>query len=145
VTSLHAATPEARRRRLHVESSLSPAPVAGDPHLIERLAVNLVDNAVRHNTAGGTVQLSTGRQDGRAVISVANTGPVIPPAEVTRLFQPFERLAARRAGDGDGHGLGLSIVAAIAGAHDATIAADAQPEGGLRVRVSFPCPPASTS
>jgi signal transduction histidine kinase len=140
--SMHSVTPEAERQRLHMQTSLNPAPVLGDPHLIERLAANLLDNAVRHNTRGGTVQLSTGQQDGRAVISVANTGPVVPPAEVTRLFRPFERLAAPRASNGNGHGLGLSIVAAIAEAHGATITAHPRPEGGLRIQVSFPGQPA---
>ena len=136
--SLRAASPEAGRQQIRMETALHPAPVLGDPRLIERLAVNLLDNAVRHNTTGGTVHLTTGQQDGRAVISVANTGPVIPPAEISRLFRPFERLATARASNGSGHGLGLSIVAAIADAHDATIAAHARPEGGLRIRVSFP-------
>jgi len=136
--SLHAARPRARRQQLHMQVSLHPAPVLGDPDLIERLAANLLDNAVRHNTTGGTIQLTTGQQDGRAVISVANTGPVIPPAEVTRLFRPFERLATTRASNGNEHGLGLSIVAAIARAHDATITAHARPEGGLHIRISFP-------
>ena len=135
---LRAATPEAERRRLRVAAALNPVPVLGDPNLIERLAVNLLDNAVRHNTAGGTVQLTTGQQDGRAVISVVNTGPVIPATEVTRLFRPFERFATPRASNGNGHGLGLSIVAAIARAHDATITAHARPEGGLDIQVSFP-------
>jgi signal transduction histidine kinase len=143
--SLHAARPEVGRQQLHVQTALNSAPVLGDPNLIERLAANLIDNAVRHNTTGGTIQLTTGQHDGRAVISVANTGPVIPPAEVSRLFRPFERLATPRVnGNGGGHGLGLSIVAAIAGAHNATIAAHAQPEGGLRIRVSFPCQPPDT-
>ena len=139
--SLHATGPEADRQRVRVETSLHPAPVLGDPRLIERLAVNLLDNAVRHNAMGGTVQLSTGQRDGRAVISVANTGPLIPPAEVTRLFRPFERLATPRASNGNGHGLGLSIVAAIAEAHGATITARPRPEGGLRIQVSFPGQP----
>jgi signal transduction histidine kinase len=124
-----------------METSLHPAPVLGDPDLIERLAVNLLDNAVRHNTRDGTVHLTTGQRGGRAIISVTNTGPVIPPAEISRLFRPFERLATPRASNGRGNGLGLSIVAAIADAHNATITADARPEGGLRVRVSFPCQP----
>ena len=136
--SLHAATPEAERRQLRIQAALNPAPVLGEPHLIERLAANLLDNAVRHNTMGGTVQLTTGQQDGCAVLSVTNTGPVIPPAEITRLFRPFERLATPRASNGNEHGLGLSIVAAIADAHDATIAAHARPEGGLHIRISFP-------
>jgi signal transduction histidine kinase len=151
---LRTATPEAERQWLHLQASLNPAPVLGDPNLIQRLAANLLDNAVRHNTPGGAIHLTTGQQNGHAVISVSNTGPVIPPAEITRLFRPFERLATPRAGNGDGHGLGLSIVAAIAGAHDATIAATARPDGGLHVRVSFPragaadtqvCPPSPAS
>ena len=139
--SLRAASPEAGRQQIRLVTALHPAPVLGDPRLIERLTVNLLDNAIRHNTTDGTVHLTTGQQDGRAIISVVNTGPVIPPAEISRLFRPFERLATARASNGNGHGLGLSIVAAIADAHDATIAAHARPEGGLRVRVSFPCQP----
>jgi signal transduction histidine kinase len=136
--SLHATAPEAERHRLHVQTSLDPAPVLGDPNLIERLAANLLDNAIRHNTAGGTVQLTTSQHDGHAVISVANTGPLVPPAEITRLFRPFERLATARASNGHGLGLGLSIVAAIADAHSAAITAYARPEGGLHIQVSFP-------
>ena len=71
-------------------------------------------------------------------MSVTNTGPVIPSGEVERLFQPFQRLDPRRAVYKEGHGLGLSIVRAIASAHGAAIAADPMPEGGLSVRVSFP-------
>ena len=139
--SLRAASPEAGRQQIRMVTALHPAPVLGDPRLIERLTVNLLDNAIRHNTTDGTVHLTTGQQDGRAIISVTNTGPVIPAAEISRLFRPFERLATPRASNGNGHGLGLSIVAAIADAHDATIAAHARPEGGLRIRVSFPCQP----
>ena len=143
-TSLHTTALEAARLNVRVEPSLHPAPVLGDASLIERLVVNLLDNAVRHNITGGTIQLSTGQQGGRAVISVANAGPVIPPAEIARLFRPFERLTASRASNGNGHGLGLSIVAAIANAHGATIAAHARPEGGLRIQVSFPGQPPAT-
>jgi signal transduction histidine kinase len=142
-TSLPTARQAAEPQRVQVEALLRPAPVAGDPSLIERLAANLIGNAVRHNVPGGTVQVSTGQRDGRAVITVANTGPAIPQTEVPRLFQPFERLAARQAGDG--HGLGLSIVAAIAAAHGATIDAHNQPEGGLRIQVSFPSQPSDTN
>ena len=120
-------------------------PAHGDVHDPPSLGVNLLDNAVRHNTMGGTVQLSTGQQDGRAVISVANTGPLVPPDEIARLFLPFERLATTRAANDSGHGLGLSIVAAIANAHNATIAAHARPEGGLRIEVSFPGQPPDTT
>jgi signal transduction histidine kinase len=79
-------------------------------------------------------------KDGKAVLSVTNTGPLIPPADVDRLFQPFQRPDRRRANHKDGHGLGLSIVRAIAAAHDATITAHPVPDGGLCVSVSFPQP-----
>jgi signal transduction histidine kinase len=123
---------------LHVETAFRSAPLEGDPRLIERLVANLVDNAVGHNVIGGQIQVSTTVIDGKAVVSVTNTGAVIPPAEIGRLFQPFQRLDPHRTHHNDGHGLGLSIVRAIAGAHGATINARPEPEGGLRVDVTFP-------
>jgi K+-sensing histidine kinase KdpD len=74
------------------------------------------------------------------VLAVTNTGAVIPPTEINRLFQPFQRLDRHRTHHKDGHGLGLSIVRAIAGAHRVTITAHPEPEGGLRVEVTFPPP-----
>ena len=71
------------------------------------------------------------------MLSVTNTGPVVPPSEVDRLFQPFQHLDGRRVHH-NGHGLGLSIVKAIATAHGATVAASAPPGGGLSVEITFP-------
>jgi signal transduction histidine kinase len=136
-TCLASAGAEARRRDLHVETSLDRAPLLGDQDLIARLVANLLDNAVRHNVPGGTVEVRTTGRDGKAVLSVANSGPVIPPGEVGRLLQPFQRLATSRSSDGDGHGLGLPIVRAIATAHGATLTAPARPEGGLCFQVCF--------
>jgi signal transduction histidine kinase len=116
----------------------APAPLGGDSVLVERLVVNLLTNAVRHNVVGGDVEIVTGVTEDGAFLSVTNTGPVIPPADVDRLFQPFQRLDPRRAVYQDGHGLGLSIVRAIASAHGASIVADPMPGGGLSVRVVFP-------
>ncbi|MGO9669860.1 MAG: sensor histidine kinase [Streptosporangiaceae bacterium] len=135
---LRGAKSRIERDRLRVETSVSPAPVLGDPDLIDRLVANLLDNAVRHNLPGGTVEVSTAVRDGRAVLTVANSGLVVPPAEVDRLFEPFQRLETARTSDGSGHGLGLSIVRAIAAAHGAVLAAHAPPEGGLRIEVAFP-------
>jgi signal transduction histidine kinase len=135
---LRTASARIQRRRLHLQASLSPAPLYGDPDLIDRLTANLLDNAIQHNAPAGAIDISTGASNDHAVLTVANTGPLIPAAEVSRLFQPFQRLA--RTSNGNGHGLGLSIVAAIAAAHGADVAAHARPGGGLHIQVSFPAP-----
>jgi signal transduction histidine kinase len=130
--------PETRRLGLRLEAATTPAVLDGDPVLTERLVTNLVDNAVRHNIPGGWVQVATRTVAGRVTVSVVNTGPVIPPDQVDALFQPFHRLRSRRASHG--HGLGLSIVHAIATAHGATVTAQALPRGGLAIEVVFPPP-----
>jgi signal transduction histidine kinase len=122
---------------LAFETRFEPARTTGDPRLVERLAANLVDNAVKHNIAGGSVTVETRVEGGHAVLRVVNTGRHIRPDEVARLFQPFERLEPERV-DRAGLGLGLSIVDAIARAHGATLTATAPPEGGLAVEVAFP-------
>lgn len=132
--------PEIEQRVIHVEGVTTPAPLEGDPLLVERLVANLLTNAIRHNDVDGRVEVVTGVKDGKAVLTVTNTGPRIPPAQLERLFQPFQRLDARRAHYKDGHGLGLSIVRAIASAHGATIAARPLADGGLSVSVIFPRP-----
>jgi len=132
---------EAGRRGIHVDATLAAAQAAGDPRLVESLVANLVDNALRHNMAGGRVEISTAMTAGRASISVTNTGTVIPPEEVERLFRPFQKLGPERISHIGGHGLGLAIVDAIARAHDAALAARPRPDGGLDVAVSFPASP----
>jgi signal transduction histidine kinase len=132
--------PEIGRLGIYIDEATDPAPLDGDSLLIERLVANLLTNAVCHNVADGRLEVRTGVKDSRAVLSVTNTGPLIPPAEIDRLFLPFQRLDRRRANYKDGHGLGLSIVRAIATAHDATITARPKPNGGLCVSVIFPQP-----
>jgi signal transduction histidine kinase len=139
--ALAAARPAISRLGLNVHASIQPAIVEGDPLLVQQLAANLIDNAVRHNIPGGEIQVATRTSGGHAVLSVTNSGEVIPPGEVDRLFQPFQRLGPRRARRDGGHGLGLSIVRAIATAHGATIGARALPDGGLAIDVTFPPPP----
>jgi signal transduction histidine kinase len=118
--------------------TLDPAPIAGDPRLTESLVANLADNALAYNVPGGWADIRTETRDGHAVLSVSNTGPVVPPDEVERLFQPFQRLGTSRVRNAGGYGLGLAIVRAIAHAHDATVTARAREGGGLDIDVSFP-------
>jgi signal transduction histidine kinase len=127
---------EAGRLGVRVQAALGAAPATGDPSLAESLVANLVDNALRHNVPGGLAEIATRAGGGRAVISVANSGPAVAPDELDRLFQPFQQLGGERVGSG--HGLGLAIVRAIAGAHGATLTARPRPGGGLDVEASFP-------
>jgi signal transduction histidine kinase len=131
---------EIESRGLQLHAALDPAGAEGNPQLLERLVANLIDNAIGHNVAGGRVGITTATSSAGAVLSVANDGPVIPPQELERLQRPFQRLGADRIHQGDGHGLGLSIVHAIATAHGATVAVRAQPDGGLAIELSFPAP-----
>jgi signal transduction histidine kinase len=140
-----AARPAIGRLGLHDSTDIQPAALDGDPFLIQQLAANLIDNAVRHNIPGGDIEVSTTTSDAGAVLSVANSGQVIPAAEVDRLFQPFQRLGARPARRDGGHGLGLSIVKAIATTHAATITASPRPGGGLTIDVTFPPPPVTAA
>jgi signal transduction histidine kinase len=129
---------EAERRAIRIDASLASAPLTGDPALAESLIANLVGNAIQHNMDGGLVEITTGISDGLAVITVSNTGPLVPADEVDRLFQPFQRLGTQRLRQPSGHGLGLAIVSAIVSLHGATLTASARPAGGLDISVSFP-------
>lgn len=123
-------------RSLTTVAALEPARTSGDASLVERLVANLVSNAIRHNVPDGRVEVATHTTSGRAVFSVANTGPFVPPAELPLLFQPFHRVSSH-ANRSEGVGLGLAIVQAIANAHDATVTARPRRGGGLGIDVAF--------
>jgi signal transduction histidine kinase len=125
--------------QVSLATSISAAMAAGDPGLTERLVANLVDNAIRYNAAGGRVEIGTGTRAGRPYLTVANTGPVIPPDQLGRLFRPFQRMDPARRAPG-GLGLGLAIVSAIAAAHGADLRAVTRAGGGLAIDVVFPAP-----
>ena len=135
---LHAQRQQAESRQVHIDTDLQRATLSGDPRLIEQLIQNLIDNAIIHSTVGGGIQVATASHEGNAVLTVSNDGPSIPATEVERLFRPFERLEPGRRHYKTGHGLGLSIVDAIATAHGAIITARNRPQGGLSIEIAFP-------
>ncbi len=134
--ALQMSVPEACAVDIHED--LRPAVVRGDPALLERLAGNLVENAIRYNVPGGWVRVRTESDGGRVWLHVANSGPVIDPVDVAALFEPFRRGRRDRTESRRGTGLGLSIVRAIAGAHNGTATAKARTDGGLEVLVELP-------
>jgi signal transduction histidine kinase len=136
--------PDGDKLNVDIGATIAPAPIKGDRRLVERLISNLVDNAVRHNIPGGRVRIATGTGDGHAFITVSNSGPVIPHSEIDRLFEPFQRLDTDRSARTDSHhGLGLSIVRAIANAHNAKLTPHARTDGGLDIEITFPAAGAS--
>jgi signal transduction histidine kinase len=136
--ALSAQKNEIGRLKLDVDTDLRPATVEGDPGLLERLAGNLIENAVRYNHLHGRLWARTESPGGGVVrLVVGNTGFEVDQVDVPGLFEPFRRGGRERTG-ARGSGLGLSIVQAVCEAHGGTVAAVAQPGGGLEVTVTLP-------
>jgi signal transduction histidine kinase len=130
---------EAEARHVEIRGERALAVVQGNGVLLERIALNLVQNAVRYNVPdGGWVEVTTEVQHGQAVLVVSNTGPVVPAYEVDNLFEPFRRLRTERTGSDKGVGLGLSIARSVARAHGGRITATPREGGGLVMRVTLP-------
>ena len=126
---------QARQRGVELTVRTEPVVVDGDAVLLGQLLTNLLQNAIRYNHDGGRVEVRVAR----SCIVVSNTGPVDPADAIDDLFEPFRRLHADRTGSATGAGLGLSIVRSIASAHDGTVTARPNGNGGgLTVRVGLP-------
>jgi signal transduction histidine kinase len=135
VAEIYAAVVEDAGDRLECNVDLArAATIRGDKELLVQLVANLIENAVRHCPAGTLIRLSLAHHDGKLVVEVSDNGPGIPAAERENVFRRLYRL--ERARSTPGSGLGLSLVAAIAELHDATVElAGNQP--GLRVTIAF--------
>ena len=133
----------ARDLKIVIDADLSPGPALGDRVLLERLAVNLLDNAVRYNVTGGSVRVVTGTGDGMSYITVTNTGPLVPESAVASLFEPFTRLDGR-VSNRHGVGLGLSIVTSVVSAHHGHLHAEALSNGGMTISARLPIPAGAT-
>jgi signal transduction histidine kinase len=126
-------------KRLGVETRLLPVEVPGTATLLARMVENVIENAVRHNQPDGSIALTLALLDDQhAQLTVDSSGPRLDPSAVAQLAQPFRRLGQDRIGSQNGHGLGLSIVAAVAAAHNGSLELHARPEGGLRVQITLP-------
>ncbi|GAA0541159.1 two-component sensor histidine kinase [Saccharopolyspora subtropica] len=131
---------EASQRGLRVTTCEEPAFAVGDPALLERVAGNLLENAVRHNVDGGWVEIRTGGGPQWTTLRVASSGQRIHLQQVAGLFEPFRRAGVQRTAR-SGAGLGLSIVKAATLAHHGRVHAEPLPEGGLAVTVQLPAAP----
>jgi signal transduction histidine kinase len=121
-----------------VTPSLSPGAVVGDPILLERSIVNLLENAIKYNVPEGQVWVRTGMADGQAYVRVENSGPQVAESDMDTIFEPFRRLRADRVHSARGAGLGLSIVRAVVDAHGGTVQAAPRQGGGLSITLRVP-------
>jgi signal transduction histidine kinase len=122
---------------VELSNERSPRRVLGERALLERMVTNLVQNGVKYNDRGGWVTVTVAEH----AVAIANSGPLVPPEQVSGLFEPFRRLAGDRLSYGGGAGLGLTIVRSIVIAHRGRVDATSRPDGGLSVVVTLPPAP----
>lgn len=123
---------------VHGPGDLTAGWVQGSRTLLCRMVDNVVDNAIIHNHDGGWIRVAVDSDHHTARLVVESGGPVLDQRQVASLAQPFRRLGGDRTGSASGGGLGLSIIEAIAAAHNGTLDLQALPEGGLQVVIALP-------
>jgi heavy metal sensor kinase len=134
-----AAQPLARIKLVHLGCSCAgDIAFRGDPELLRRMVMNLLDNAIRYTPAGGSATLSLEALQGEARIAVADTGAGIPPDCRDRVFERFYRVDKARSRAEGGFGLGLAIVKWIAESHQGRVSVAGRPEGGSTFTVLLP-------
>ncbi|MGH2886930.1 MAG: sensor histidine kinase [Solirubrobacteraceae bacterium] len=124
-------------QQLEVRTTLARIGVAGSETLLARMVENVIENSVRHNHLQGTVDVACENGGGNVRLVVESGGAVLDQRSVARLAQPFRRLGAERTGSQNGHGLGLSIVAAVAEAHGGALEVHASTDVFMRVEISM--------
>jgi len=132
-------SPAAREKRVEIEVEETPvAPLHGDADGMERLLVNLLDNAIKYNRPEGRVVVRLSAVDGHAVLEVSDTGIGIPPESIPRIFERFYRVDKGRAREEGGTGLGLAIVKHVAQAHGGQVEVESRLGRGSTFRVRLP-------
>ncbi len=144
LTELAATTAEqmsllAEDKRVSVACESSPAViVAGDRARLKQVVVNLLDNAIKYTPSGGRVALSVRRDNGHAVLEIADNGVGIPADALPHVFKRFFRVDDSRSREQGGAGLGLSIVKSICTAHSAVVEVTSAPGKGSTFRIKQP-------
>jgi len=112
--------------------------VHGDRARMKQVVVNLLDNAIKYTPSGGGIRLQVRRQNGHAVLDVADTGIGIPADALPHVFERFYRVDKSRSREQGGAGLGLSIVKSICSAHGAEVEVESKPGKGSHFRIKLP-------
>lgn len=129
--------PLAQEKAIHLTAQCDAVTMTGSDILLYRLVYNLVENAIKYNTPGGTVTVGASRQDKHIRLTVADTGTGIPEELKERVFEPFFRLDKSRSRALGGVGLGLALVREIVSVHGGSISVKDNPDGGTTFEVIF--------
>ena len=129
--------PLAQEKAIHLAAQCDAVTMTGSDILLYRLVYNLVENAIKYNTPGGTVTEGASRQDKHIRLTVADTGTGIPEEMKERVFEPFFRLDKSRSRALGGVGLGLALVREIVSVHGGSISVKDNPDGGTTFEVIF--------
>jgi signal transduction histidine kinase len=130
--------PLANERAVKIHCELAAVDCPGDSDRLAQVITNLLTNAIDYNKPGGEVRLSLQSQNNAAVLTVADTGPGIPAADLPHVFKRFFRGDPARSGASRHSGLGLAIAKAIVEAHGGTIEVSSQPGTGSTFTVRLP-------
>ena len=126
---------------LEVTVNMAPAlHIAGDRDALQRVLINLVDNAVKYNRQHGQIKLEVSQENSATRISLFNTGAGIPRADIDRVFEQFYRLEQSRSSRYGGSGLGLTIVRRIIELHGGRVYIESEPDAWTRVNILLPEP-----
>jgi heavy metal sensor kinase len=136
--SVHMVEPLAKEKEVRIESELTPVEIRADRTRISQLVTNLLSNAIRYNRAGGGVKLGLGRENGQAVLTVADTGVGIAEEDQRHVFERFFRADKARSREAGGSGLGLAICQSIVEAHGGTISFTSKANEGTTFVVRLP-------
>ncbi len=138
VASLYQFQTRSKDLKLNLEVSPSLPGIEVDPGRMTQVLRNLLDNAVRHTPAGGSITLAARETAGRVELRVSDTGPGLPGTDLARIFDRFYRTDESRHRDEGGSGLGLAIARSIVLAHGGQIRAESEPGRGLTVIITLP-------
>ena len=130
--------PLAKERRVTIQEELGIAECPGDPQQLAQVITNLVTNAILHNKHGGEARITTRRDQGDVVLTIADNGPGIPAEDIPRLFERFYRADKSRTGATGGTGLGLAISRTIVEAHGGSIEVSSSTDSGTTFTVRLP-------
>jgi len=128
---------DAKRQQVALSIAADARVVRADSAKLRDVVGNLVENAVNYSPEGAALRLEAVRRDGAVDLVVSDSGPGIPPADLTRVFERFYRVDRSRSHPG-GTGLGLAIVRQLVELHGGSVRAENRPEGGARFTVTLP-------